>query len=88
MAERIVMEEQFTTKLEQIKDYQFEVTFDKEEFQPLTMDEPKPLGTGMGPNAARLLSSALGHCISSSRLFCLQKSWDSNERKDIGCSQV
>jgi uncharacterized OsmC-like protein len=68
------MEEEFTTILEQVKDYAFEVAFDKEGFQPLTMDEPKPLGTETGPNAARILSSAVGHCLSASLLFCLQKS--------------
>jgi uncharacterized OsmC-like protein len=68
------MEEEFTTTLQQVKDYAFEVAFDKEEFQPLTMDEPKPLGTETGPNAARFLSSAVGHCLSASLLFCLQKS--------------
>jgi organic hydroperoxide reductase OsmC/OhrA len=68
------MDEEFTTNLEQVKDYAFEVTFDKEGLHPLTMDEPKPLGGETGPNAARLLSSAVGHCLSSSLLFCLQKS--------------
>jgi uncharacterized OsmC-like protein len=68
------MEEQFTTKLEQVKDYTFVVTFAKEAFMPLLMDEPKPLGTETGPNATRFLSSAVGHCLSASLLFCLQKS--------------
>jgi organic hydroperoxide reductase OsmC/OhrA len=68
------MGQEFTTKLEQVKDYEFKVTFDKDTFRPLTMDEPRPLGTEMGPNAARLLSSAVGHCLSASLLFCLQKS--------------
>jgi hypothetical protein len=72
------MEEEFTTKLEQVKDYTFEVTFDKEEFQPLTMDEPKPLGTETGPNAARILSSAVGHCLSES-LILPSEIEDSNE---------
>jgi uncharacterized OsmC-like protein len=68
------LEEQFTIKLEQVKDYAFQVTFDKEGFHPLTMDEPKPLGSETGPNAARILSSSVGHCLSASLLFCLQKS--------------
>jgi uncharacterized OsmC-like protein len=69
-----ILEEEFATKLEQLKDYAFEVTFDKEGFQPLRMDEPKPLGTETGPNAARYLSGAVGHCLSTSLFFCLQKS--------------
>jgi uncharacterized OsmC-like protein len=68
------MEEGFSTKLEQVKDYAFEVMFDDDGFKPLRMDEPKPLGTETGPNAARFLSSAVGHCLSASLLFCLQKS--------------
>ncbi len=68
------METDSTTKLDQVKDYHFTVTFDKESMQSLAMDEPAPLGTGHGPNASRLLASAVGHCLSSSLLFCLQKS--------------
>jgi len=40
----------------------------------LTMDEPAPLGTEKGPNASRVLSSAVGHCLTASLIFCLQKS--------------
>ena len=68
------MDEEITTTLEQVKDYAFEVSFDKEGLHPLTMDELKPLGTETGPNATRMLSGAVGHCLSASLLFCLQKS--------------
>ena len=68
------MDEDSTTKLEQVKDYHFTVTFDKESLKQLAMDEPTPIGTGQGPDASRLLASAVGHCLSSSLLFCLQKS--------------
>jgi organic hydroperoxide reductase OsmC/OhrA len=64
----------FTITLEQIKDYKFTVNFDKETMQHLTMDEPPPIGTGEGPNSSRLLASAVGHCLSASLLFCLEKS--------------
>jgi len=38
------------------------------------MDEPAPVGTEKGPNASRVLSSAVGHCLTASLIFCLQKS--------------
>jgi organic hydroperoxide reductase OsmC/OhrA len=68
------MDTESTTHLEQVKDYQFTVSFDKEALGKLTMDEPAPIGTEKGPNASRILASALGHCLSSSLLFCLQRS--------------
>lgn len=40
---------------------------------PLVLDEPVPLGEGAGPNAARVLASAIGHCLAASLLFCLRK---------------
>ena len=68
------MDEEITTRLEQVKDYEFQVNFDKEGLHPITIDEPKPLGQEAGPNASRVLSSAIGHCLSASLLFCLQRS--------------
>lgn len=52
--------------------YRFEVTFDKD-FVPLVMDEPPPLGKDGGPNAARILASAIGNCLAASLVFCLGK---------------
>jgi uncharacterized OsmC-like protein len=53
--------------------YKFSVTFDE---LPGTFhaDEVAPLGNGWGPSPAMMLSSAVGHCLSSSLLFCLEKS--------------
>lgn len=61
--------------LKQLDGFRFEVTTDT----PLggwasVMDEPPPLSAGAGPNAARMLAFAVGHCLSASLLFCLQKS--------------
>jgi len=68
------MDTEFTTKLDQVKDYEFQVSFDNDALGKLTMDEPAPLGTEKGPNASRVLSSAVGHCLTASLIFCLQRS--------------
>ena len=39
----------------------------------LAIDEPPPLGTGAGPNPARLLASAVGSCLAASLTFCMRK---------------
>ncbi|MEM3527711.1 MAG: OsmC family protein [Candidatus Bathyarchaeia archaeon] len=65
--------ERFTTILERSDGYRFNVRFDSPDLPEMIMDEPKPLGEGSGPNASRLLSAAVGHCLSASLLFCLSK---------------
>ncbi len=62
---------QLTVTLEQIGGFEFLVKFD--EGTELLMDEPKPLGEGKGPSASKVLSAAIGNCLSASLLFCLQK---------------
>lgn len=39
----------------------------------ILVDEPPPLGEGVGPNPARLLAMAVASCLSASALFCLRK---------------
>ena len=68
------METEFTTTLDRVEDYAFSISFDKQSIRELTVDEPAPLGNETGPNASRLLAGAVGHCLSASLLFCLQKS--------------
>ena len=68
------MKTEFDVTLEQVKDYTFAVTFDDEFLPHITVDEPTPIGTGEGPSSSRLLATAVGHCMSASLLFCLQKS--------------
>ena len=68
------MDTEFTTKVEQVKDYTFNISFDKDSMKTFTMDEPAPLGSESGPNASRVLAAAVGNCLSSSLLFCLQRS--------------
>jgi organic hydroperoxide reductase OsmC/OhrA len=62
-----------STTLEFLEGYRFKVGFDVEGVPGLVVDEMKPIGEGAGPNPTRLLSTAVGHCISSSLLFCLSK---------------
>jgi uncharacterized OsmC-like protein len=66
-------EMQATVRLTQQDGYRFAVEMEQPQWA-LTVDETPPLGRGEGPNPARMLAVAVGHCLSSSLLFCLQKS--------------
>ncbi len=66
------MSESILTRLELLKGYEFKVAFE-EDLPILIVDEMKPIGNGIGPNPSRLLSTAVGHCLSSSLLYCLEK---------------
>ena len=65
-------EKVLTVTMEQKGGFEFLVKF--AEGQELLMDEPEPLGGGIGPNAGKVLSAAIGNCLTASLLFCLQKS--------------
>jgi uncharacterized OsmC-like protein len=65
--------ESICTKLKLRKGFEFNVSFDVADVPELVVDEIKPIGESAGPNPTRLLSAAVGHCISSSLLFCLRK---------------
>lgn len=60
-------------QIERIHDYEFRVRFDRPELGELLVDEPPPLGSGAGPNPARLLAAAIGSCLSASLVFCLER---------------
>ena len=64
----------FSVTLDRTTDLQFAVDFGQPGIPPLIVDEQPPLGAGQGPNPARLLAAAVGHCLSASALFCLSKS--------------
>lgn len=68
------MNEKIHARLRRADGYGYAITFDELPGARLSMDEPPPLGKGEGPTAAMMLSSAVGHCLSSSLLFCLEKS--------------
>jgi len=54
--------------------YEFAVDFARPGIAPLMVDEQPPIGAGRGPNPARMLATAVGHCLASSFLFCVRKS--------------
>jgi organic hydroperoxide reductase OsmC/OhrA len=66
-------EKTLTILLERLQDYSFKVDFGKEGIASLITDEGEPLGKGAGPTPSMLLAAAMGNCLSSSLLFCLQK---------------
>ncbi len=67
------MSESALTKLSLLESYKFKVEFDMQDVPAIVVDEMKPTGEGSGPNPSRLLSTAVGHCLSSSLLYCLGK---------------
>jgi hypothetical protein len=62
----------FDLELVQQHGHAFDVRFIDSAAPALRVDEPPPLGHDEGPNATRLLATAVGHCLSASLLFCLQ----------------
>ncbi|MER3404321.1 MAG: hypothetical protein C4289_03410, partial [Chloroflexota bacterium] len=66
-------EMQATVRLSHVEGYQFDVAPDTPADWRIRMDEPAPLGAGAGPNAARMLAAAVGHCLSASLLFCMHR---------------
>ena len=68
------MNEKIHAHVHRKKGYKSSVTFDELRGVELHMDEPKPVGTSEGPSAAMMLSSAVGHCLTSSLMFCMEKS--------------
>lgn len=67
------MSEPALTTLKLLHGYRFKVEFDVEGIPSLFVDELTPIGENSGPNPTRLLSVAVGQCLSSSLLYCLRK---------------
>lgn len=63
----------FSVSLTLDEDYRFTGDFGLPGAAPVTLDEAPPLGSGAGPNPARVLALAVANCLSSSLLFCLRK---------------
>ncbi len=68
------MNEKIHTHMKREDGYKFSITFDELPGGKIYSDEAAPVGKSEGPTAAMMLSSAVGHCLSSSLLFCLEKS--------------
>jgi uncharacterized OsmC-like protein len=66
-------EKTFDLTLTRGDEFQFVVEFDGAKMADLLLDEPAPLGSDEGPNAARVLGAAIGNCLSASLLFCLKR---------------
>lgn len=65
--------EPFEVELSRREGYEFNVAFPGKPIPGLQVDEVAPVGTEHGPNPARMLAAAVGHCLSSSLIFCLSK---------------
>ena len=64
---------EFQVDLAQVKDFEFRVRFTATGAPELIVDEPPPLGKGIGPNPARLLAAAVANCLAASLVFCFRK---------------
>jgi uncharacterized OsmC-like protein len=53
--------------------YRFRIRCGANGAATIITDEPPPLGAGAGPDPTALLAAAVGSCLASSLLFCMQK---------------
>ncbi len=53
--------------------FRFRVRWGAHGAPAIITDEPPPLGAGAGPDPSTLLAAAVGNCLASSLLFCMQK---------------
>ncbi|MBU8935008.1 MAG: OsmC family protein [candidate division Zixibacteria bacterium] len=65
-------DKQVQIRLKHLEGLQFLVEFGGDDVE-LLMDEPEPIGSDKGPNAAKVLSAAIGNCLTASLLFCLRR---------------
>lgn len=65
-------EKAFKVSMKRERDFVFSVDFDIDGLD-FKMDEPEPVGSDMGPNASKVLATAMGNCLTASLLFCLNK---------------
>ena len=73
-AEEKVQQSTFEIELELIDKMQFNVKFDLPDASDFLMDEPPTFGgSGLGPNAARVIAAGVSNCLAASLTFCLRK---------------
>ena len=65
-------EESIRVELTQQQDFRFTARFGGT-VPDLLVDEPAPIGEGMGPSPQQLLAAAVGSCLADSLLFALRK---------------
>jgi organic hydroperoxide reductase OsmC/OhrA len=63
-----------TVRLRQLDGYRFEVDWGLPSNEKGVLDEAPPTSSGKGPNPSRLVAAAVAQCLSSSLLFCIEKS--------------
>lgn len=66
-------EKGFQVEVALTRGYEMRVDFGIPGMEPMTVDEPPPLGERAGPNPSRLLAAAVGGCMSASLLYCLRR---------------
>jgi hypothetical protein len=59
------------TTLKLLQGFKFKAEFDMAGVPSIVVDELIPIGENAGPSPTLLLSVAVGHCLSSSLLYCL-----------------
>lgn len=64
-------EQSFSVSVKVLEHYVFQVDFG--DFGRIITDEDAPLGTGEGPNPARMLAAAVVNCLTASLLFAIRK---------------
>ncbi len=68
------MNEEIHARMKRLGGYKYEITFDELPGAKIISDEPAPVGASEGVTAAMMLAGAVGHCLTSSLLFCMEKS--------------
>ena len=68
------MNEKIHAHMKRVSGYKYEIVFDELPGAKIVSDEPAPEGTSEGVSASMMLAGAVGHCLTSSLMFCMQKS--------------